>query len=137
MVWYGSYWKSSSENKNIKYNKVCSADATIILQCWMILPFFTFTCHINLNTLKRKNYSCPFTILHTMWSTGNGFPLTSNKLNIFCRTWDKNAIYSCHFPLFLSFSKMWLMVLFFTNQRRDPCSGWLCMFVLNSACSYL
>ena len=47
----------------------------------------------------------------------------------------ERQLYSCHFPLFLSFSKMWLMVLFFTNQKtlRFMCS---IVHVLRLQCVY-
>ena len=60
-------------------------------------PFYP--CHINLNILKRKkNYSCPFTILHIMWSQNIDFRLYSKDEKNTNRTSHRNAVVLMPFP---------------------------------------
>ena len=97
-------------------------------------PFYP--CHINLNILKRKKIisaHLQFCILCDLKTLISVCILKMKRVQTGHRI--EMQLYSCHFPLFLSFSKMWLMVLFFTNQKtlRFMCS---IVHVLHLQCVY-
>ena len=86
-----------------------------IIQC-SILPFLPMS-HKPKHTQEKKIISAhlQFCILCDLKTLISVCILKMKRIQTGHRI--EMQLYSCHFPLFLSFSKMWLMVLFFTNQK--------------------
>ena len=67
-----------------------------IIQC-SILPFLPMS-HKPKHTQEKKNYFCPFTILHIMWSQNIDFRLYSKDEKNTNRTSHRNAVVLMPFP---------------------------------------